>query len=94
MIKTCFRLKNIKRESNFLCASALTRPLFFRRVFIAFSILERIVMGETTEMNTLKNWTPAFSILERIVTGETKPSLTSRRFSFSFFQYPRTDRYG
>ena len=61
---------------------------------IAFSILERIDVGETAVAAIcFIRGTYSFSILERIDVGET----TARHFAplaAAPFQYPRTDRRG
>ena len=61
---------------------------------LAFSILERIVVGETNSTLVLLCFVLcAFSILERIVVGETTVcSVTTMQEQI--FQYPRTDRCG
>ena len=60
----------------------------------AFSILERIDVGETQDGALLPGWEQAsFSILERIDVGETASDLQPAGTSASF-QYPRTDRRG
>jgi len=59
----------------------------------AFSILERIVVGETAFVIQIFRVLLAFSILERIVVGETmRPVAKPGRPVL--FQYPRTDRCG
>ena len=60
---------------------------------LTFSILERIVMGETSGWNAGFERNGPFSILERIVMGETG---RAQRYGQrdGAFQYPRTDRYG
>ena len=60
----------------------------------AFSILERIDVGETLQalVRSVLNQ-PAFSILERIDVGETDPSWGIGVYQPAF-QYPRTDRRG
>ena len=45
---------------------------------IAFSILKRIVMGETTLGDNSVDAVVTFSILKRIVMGETKASVEAR----------------
>jgi len=60
----------------------------------AFSILKRIVMGETTQVCWITLAVVPFSILKRIVMGET-----SRRAPLLYdvarrFQYPQADRDG
>jgi len=59
----------------------------------AFSILERIDVGETPR--ALQTTTPAsaFSILERIDVGETSSERVKQVLAENF-QYPRTDRRG
>ena len=60
----------------------------------AFSILERIDVGETPAATRPADGPSTFSILERIDVGET----TLGRWLFGVpgyhFQYPRTDRRG
>ena len=60
----------------------------------AFSILERIDVGETAWVRERVAVEIAFSILERIDVGETIPAIRGRFVRRLFFQYPRTDRRG
>ena len=59
----------------------------------SFSILERIVVGETTFRAWIAQAWFAFSILERIVVGETFMGVVPG-YIWLGFQYPRTDRCG
>jgi len=59
----------------------------------AFSILERIDVGETKTSNSPTSLRHSFSILERIDVGETRSRDKCRRVA-GHFQYPRTDRRG
>ena len=58
-----------------------------------FSILKRIVMGETSssERNPGGDW--SFSILKRIVMGETPRGFGGAARELTF-QYPQADRDG
>jgi len=61
---------------------------------IPFSILKRIVMGETVDAGLFAGSADApFSILKRIVMGETS---TGEHFNGieGVFQYPQADRDG
>ena len=60
----------------------------------AFSILERIDVGETVGSASPPPPATAFSILERIDVGETTSLLKVRMRNGLVFQYPRTDRRG
>jgi len=59
-----------------------------------FSILKRIVMGETLGV-ALRAWLmfAAFSILKRIVMGETS-AVSLAEDGTAHFQYPQADRDG
>ncbi len=60
----------------------------------AFSILERIDVGETSAVESAASLAISpFSILERIDVGETAVYLPAIQ-SILNFQYPRTDRRG
>jgi len=61
----------------------------------AFSILERIDVGETMPPASSMSSPPsAFSILERIDVGETRYLVAVVECCQGHFQYPRTDRRG
>jgi len=49
--------------------------LRFTEAIGAFSILERIDVGETDRAGRMQPWPSAFSILERIDVGETRRSV-------------------
>ena len=61
----------------------------------SFSILKRIVMGETRdELVSIVDTQCAFSILKRIVMGETIQDTTRLTTKRIYFQYPQADRDG
>ena len=60
---------------------------------LTFSILKRIVMGETRVKEFFGVRQPPFSILKRIVMGETYPFAFHSITPF-LFQYPQADRDG
>ena len=59
----------------------------------AFSILERIELGETETGSAAAHPRRPFSILERIELGETYRAGV-QKLRQRHFQYPRTDRIG
>ncbi len=61
--------------------------------FLAFSILERIDVGETGTAGIISTIAKTFSILERIDVGETG-GMIADQYRYLDFQYPRTDRRG
>jgi len=63
-------------------------------VAVAFSILERIDVGETPHRRRGVRASGTFSILERIDVGETYTDVSDNVALFRAFQYPRTDRRG
>ncbi len=67
--------------------------LALRNLRAAFSILERIDVGETHHEAFLIEQEYPFSILERIDVGETIGATTVTMCP-RIFQYPRTDRRG
>ena len=60
---------------------------------VSFSILKRIVMGETYHQKILVAVQVAFSILKRIVMGETEKTVLEIAAHYDF-QYPQADRDG
>ena len=60
----------------------------------AFSILERIDVGETKRPWQTSPCRATFSILERIDVGETLGTAQQQFENLALFQYPRTDRRG
>ena len=58
-----------------------------------FSILKRIVMGETRRAVPARPAPVAFSILKRIVMGETRAGVGPPGRAVGF-QYPQADRDG
>ena len=63
------------------------------KLSVTFSILKRIVMGETLHKAALLSRRPAFSILKRIVMGETCTTAAQVPLD-PLFQYPQADRDG
>ena len=61
--------------------------------FLAFSILDRIALVETSYLEHLFTETMAFSILDRIALVETPPVAVLLLVILAF-QYPRSDRIG
>jgi len=62
--------------------------------WVAFSILERIDVGETLGITLDMTQVKTFSILERIDVGETRARRRRVAGNPPRFQYPRTDRRG